>query len=269
MVCHHCGCRYIEFFPNARQENLFIGMIHAFSVLGVPKRVITDNMKSVRIGTDALGHPIFNKEYDEFQQAIGFKTTLCKVAHPYTKGAVERLVEYVKQNFIQARTFFNISDLNRQTLDWCNDKNHKPLRDYDFISAEEHLLEPMSKLPDFNVLIPYIAPIRSISFDGFVSYEGRKFGVPLSYLGHKVRVMRKLQELIIMDLNTGVVIQKHTVDWSKAVELAAGQWNSEYGNQPKELPTAPVKVSLQQLPNPVTGRFDRFKPLNKEEKNNG
>ena len=23
MICHHCGQRYIEFFPNARQENLF------------------------------------------------------------------------------------------------------------------------------------------------------------------------------------------------------------------------------------------------------
>ena len=25
-ICHHCGERYIEFFPNAKQENLFIGM---------------------------------------------------------------------------------------------------------------------------------------------------------------------------------------------------------------------------------------------------
>ena len=26
MVCHHCGQRYVEVFPNAKQENLFIGM---------------------------------------------------------------------------------------------------------------------------------------------------------------------------------------------------------------------------------------------------
>lgn len=43
MMCHHCGARYIEFFPNAKQENLFIGMIHAFLRLGVPKTVLTDN----------------------------------------------------------------------------------------------------------------------------------------------------------------------------------------------------------------------------------
>ena len=30
MICHHCGERYVEFFPDAKQEHLLIGMIHAF-----------------------------------------------------------------------------------------------------------------------------------------------------------------------------------------------------------------------------------------------
>lgn len=47
MICHHCGQCYIEFFPNAKQENLFIGMLHAFKYMGIPKTVLTDNMKSV------------------------------------------------------------------------------------------------------------------------------------------------------------------------------------------------------------------------------
>ena len=34
MVYHHCGQRYIEFFPNAKQESLFIGMLHAFAYMG-------------------------------------------------------------------------------------------------------------------------------------------------------------------------------------------------------------------------------------------
>ena len=40
MICHHCGERYIEFFPNAKQENLFIGMVHAFQCMGVPLSLI-------------------------------------------------------------------------------------------------------------------------------------------------------------------------------------------------------------------------------------
>ena len=65
MVCHHCGKRYIEFFPNARQESLFIGMLHSFAYLGVPETVLTDNMASVSNRRDSNGMPIFNKEYDE------------------------------------------------------------------------------------------------------------------------------------------------------------------------------------------------------------
>ena len=40
MLCYHCGMKYVEFFPNAKQENLFIGMIHAFQYMGIPKKVI-------------------------------------------------------------------------------------------------------------------------------------------------------------------------------------------------------------------------------------
>lgn len=59
MICHHCGQRYVEFFPNAKQENLFIGMIHAFLYMGIPKHILTDNMKSVVIRRDANGRPVW------------------------------------------------------------------------------------------------------------------------------------------------------------------------------------------------------------------
>lgn len=47
MVCHHYSQRYVEFFPNAKREDLFSGMILAFGCMGIPKYVLTDNMKSV------------------------------------------------------------------------------------------------------------------------------------------------------------------------------------------------------------------------------
>lgn len=44
MICHHCGQRFIEFFPNAKQENLFIGMLHGFAYMGIPQFILTDNL---------------------------------------------------------------------------------------------------------------------------------------------------------------------------------------------------------------------------------
>ena len=123
MVCHHCGMMYIEFFPNARQESLFIGMIHAFMYMGVPETVLTDNMKSVVITRDTSGKPIFQKDYEQFMKTVGFKTKLCKPRHPFTKGKVERLVRYAKENFIVGRVFTNITDINFQAKEWCDRKD--------------------------------------------------------------------------------------------------------------------------------------------------
>ena len=108
MICHCCGKRYIEFFPNARQENLFIGMLHAFLYMGIPQYVLTDNMKSVTIGRDSEGHPIWQKDYELFMGNIGFETKLCKPRHPFTKGAVERLIRFVKDNFLPGRIFHTV-----------------------------------------------------------------------------------------------------------------------------------------------------------------
>ena len=234
MVCHHCGFRYVEFFPNARQENLFIGMIHAFSVMGIPKRVLTDNMKSVTLGRDAAGNVIYNHDYDEFQHLLGFRTELCRVAHPFTKGAVERLVRYVKENFMQGREFINVSDLNAQAFRWCMEKNGLLLRERQCIPNEEHAIE-------------------KASFDGFVEYEGRRFGVPCSYTGKKARVMRSGDELMILT-SSGEVLQRYDVDWSKVSKTCPGQW----APMPEELPTAPVKAVVHVSGHRPEGRFSRF-----------
>ena len=138
MICHHCGERYIEFFPNARQENLFIGMIHAFIYMGIPENVLTDNMKSVVIGRDVEGNPLWQKDYETFMKTIGFHTKLCKCRHPFTKGKVERLVRFVKENFIAGRTFGNITDLNCDALIWCNEQNGRYHRAMDCVPAEVH-----------------------------------------------------------------------------------------------------------------------------------
>ena len=108
IVCNQCGQIYVEFFPNAKQECLFIGMLHAFYLMGVPRFVLTDNMKSVVNKRDLEGHPIWNSEYEAFMNDVGFNTKLCKPRHPFTKGKVERLIRYVKDNFLVGRVFQNI-----------------------------------------------------------------------------------------------------------------------------------------------------------------
>lgn len=272
MVCHHCGMRYVEFFPNAKQENLFIGMLHAFSVMGIPEKVLTDNMKSVVIGRDVLSNPIFNHDYNEFQKTFGFNTRLCKVAHPFTKGAVERLVRYVKENFIQGRCFVNLSELNKAALEWCCEKNRIIYKDRDAAAIDVHYTEGCASLTkDMSLLLNYLAPERSISFDGYVNYEGRKFGVPLSYRNKKARVMREGEKLYVMNKDTFEKLSSYVVDWSKTPKSCKGQWNiANITDQPEEHPTMPVTVVMTQVAQPArNSRFARFSICSEEESNYG
>lgn len=251
MACHHCGQRYVEFFPNARQENLFIGMVHAFQYMGIPQFVLTDNMKSVVLRRDMEGHPVWQKDYEAFMKTVGFETRLCKPRHPFTKGKVERLIRFVKDNFLADRVFSNITDLNWQALEWCRRQNSIYHKTIDSVPEQLHMAgcaEHLRELPKTDAVRFYLCPERKISFDGFVNYEGRRFGVPYSYLGATARVSRSGDVLYIYSSDLRTLLVTHDVTWSRRDSFCEGQY--EAPDQPEEHPTMPVRTQILQLPKP-------------------
>lgn len=259
LVCHHCGTCYVEFFPNARQENLFIGMIHAFMAMGVPEHVLTDNMKSVVIRLDLEGRPVWQANYAAFMACAGFGTRLCKPRHPFTKGKVERLIRFVKGNFLARRRFYNATDLNAQALEWCSRQSGRYRRAVDCVPADEHAarcLPAASPLAGTQELALYLCPSRRISFDGFVSFEGRRFGVPYWYPGKTCRVSRDGDWLHIYSEDLSRELAAHPVTWSRRGSFCEDQYADA---QPVELPTAPVATVIAQL-EPPKGKpgFEKF-----------
>lgn len=259
MICHCCGKRYIEFFPNARQENLFIGMIHAFLYMGIPQYVLTDNMRSVVNGRDSEGHPIWQKDYELFMGNIGFETKLCKPRHPFTKGAVERLVRFVKDNFLPGRIFHELTDLNYEAIAWCERQNKVYHKAVDSIPDDKHealCMRHAYKLDNTIELAYYLCPERKISFDGFVNYEGRRFGVPFWYTRKTCRVKRDGYILYIYDDNMTKILTSHNVTWSRKDSYCKDQYTD---NCPEEHPTAPVKIRIQQMePRKYNEGFEKF-----------
>ena len=117
---------------------VLIGMLHAFSALGVPATVLTDNMKSVVVRRDADGRPVWQADYAEFMGVVGFRTRLCRPRHPYTKGKVERLVRFVKGNFLAGRSFTDLDALNREAALWCAEQGGRWRRPAACVPMREH-----------------------------------------------------------------------------------------------------------------------------------
>ena len=258
MICHHCGERYIEFFPNAKQENLFIGMLHAFAYMGIPRYVLTDNMKSVVIRRDSEGKPIWQHDYESFMRTVGFQTKLCKPRHPFTKGKVERLIRFVKDNFIPGRVFREITDLNYEAIRWCNSQNQCYHRSVDCIPEDKHrtyCLLNAGIVAETIEIARYLCPERLISFDGFVNYEGRRFGVPYSYTGRTCRIRRDGYVLHIYSSDLAHELTTHNVTWSRRDSYCEDQYASI---QPEELPTMPVKAIMAQKAVITEDSFSRY-----------
>ena len=129
----------------------------------------------------------------------------------------------------------------------------------DCVPAEEHAakcLPAAAEIERTEELAMYLCPRRRISFDGFVSYEGRRFGVPYWYPGKTCRVSREGEFVHIYADDLSRELAVHPVTWSRKDSFCADQYADV---QPAELPTAPVTTVIAQLEPPKEKPgFDKF-----------
>lgn len=188
MILGASRAKYVEFASRCDLNSLQRCMVNAFSYFGgVPKEVLTDNMKTVVVGRQA-GTPLWNTRFEAFAVDIGFTPKVCRVRSPQTKGKVERLVRYIKDNFLRGRTFEDLSDLNRQVLDWCRSADQKPHGTTGRIPLQELGGEELQPLPQQAVLDKYRWESRIVTRDGMASFDGVRYGVPWQYSGKEVQV---------------------------------------------------------------------------------
>jgi transposase len=114
MVLGFSRMLYVEFTSSMKLPWLIRCHLNAFDFFGGwPSEILYDNMKQVRIGPGEL-NPLFvdfSRHYD-----IAIKTH--RPRRPRTKGKVERMVQYVKENFLNGRSFADFDDLNAQARHW-------------------------------------------------------------------------------------------------------------------------------------------------------
>lgn len=111
---------WVVVVPNERVESLVRALLSAFEHAGgVPLRVVFDRPKTVVVGTDEHGRPIWNETLGQVAIDYGFGIELCAPRSPNQKGSVENLVGFVQRSFFRARRFADVEDdLPRQLLDW-------------------------------------------------------------------------------------------------------------------------------------------------------
>jgi transposase len=218
MVLGYSRMKYVEFTTNMNVETLMKCHMNAFSYFnGIPEQILYDNMKTV-----VLKHsPIeirFNRTFEDFLAYYGIVPKACRPKRPQTKGKVERVVHYLKNNFFQRKHEPTLSALNEAIRTWLDQvanrkpnqtTNEPPIQRFE---QEQKFLQTWGVKP----LFPTCRwETREVSRDCFVSYRGKKYSVPYRYAGQIVKVKETLDHHIgIYDEHE--CIAKHPILTGKA-----------------------------------------------------
>jgi transposase len=112
---------YVEFTVSQTMEHFLGCHERAFAALGVPDKVMVDNMKSAVLRRFTGVDPVFNPRYVDYARHQNFKIKACNVASGNEKGRVESGVGYVKKNFLNGTEFTDFSAVNPAAQIWLNE----------------------------------------------------------------------------------------------------------------------------------------------------
>jgi len=203
MVLSYSRYLYVEFTTRMGVEELIRCHQRAFAYFGGwPRTILYDNMKQVRL---APGE--WNPLFLDFLNHHGITPKTHRVRRPRTKGKVERMVLYLKDNFLLGREFADLPDLQAQGRHWldhtANTRLHSTTqaRPVDLL-AHEHLTA-------LTAVAPYqlcTKSARRVDREGFVRVGRSRYSVPPEYVGARViveqgaeRVAVRLRDTIIAE----------------------------------------------------------------------
>jgi transposase len=206
---------YIEFTISMDMDTFLACHIHAFHFFeGVPKTILYDNLKSVVIGR--IGQEIsFNHRHLDFALHYDFSPQPCNIGKAHEKGKVERMIDYIKGNFMKRGPYENFDHIKLETKNWlrliANKRLHTVTRkvpETSFLQEEQqHLL----KLPAIGYDC-YSPIVVTVTKQCLVIFQTNKYSVPAEYAYQTVIVKATTTELNIYSHNNQIATHRRCYD---------------------------------------------------------
>lgn len=185
MVLGYSRYLYAEFTRSMDVATLIRCHQNAFAFFGGwPRRILYDNMRQVVIGPERI-----NPRFLDFVRHHGFEAKRCRPYRPRTKGKVERSVSYLRDSFLNGRTFDGLDDLNAQGRHWlghvANVRIHGTTQARPCDRLAEEALSVAAELNPYQVTH---STARTVSVEALVRYQTNDYSVPARWVGTRVSV---------------------------------------------------------------------------------
>lgn len=207
--------QYLEFTVSCDLEHFLACHVHAFEALGIPEKILYDNLKTGILGRRPDGSPLLPGRFADFALYYGFTPSYCRPYRPRTKGKVERGVGYVRQNFwvrvgaAVERKELELGGLNGRANEWVGEVANVRVHGTHGEVVSVRYAEEVPYLGKADARPRYDTAYQSTrraGRDGRLSYRGQIYQVPLEHALSEIAVSESLEGVITLRTRAGVVL---------------------------------------------------------------
>lgn len=190
-------------------------------IRGVPDEIVYDQDK-VFLVTENSGDIILTDLFRSYIRDKSFTLHFCRKADPQSKGKVENVVKYVKQNFLYNRPYYNIETLNDEALGWLGRTAN--LMPHSFTqkvphsewAIEQPFLQQYVDIPQRKEAVLY-----TVRKDNTISFKSNLYSLPLgTYAGRGTQVLVTIDnDTLQIASPTGKAICNHRLALGKGLKI--------------------------------------------------
>jgi transposase len=120
MVMSHSRKRYAFIQDHKFNAQEFVAAHDTFRYFGGrTSETVYDQDRVISVCENA-GDIVLTEVFDTYARYAGFSIHLCRGADPQSKGKIERVVWYIKNNYLSCRKYCGISELNSGLMTWLD-----------------------------------------------------------------------------------------------------------------------------------------------------
>jgi hypothetical protein len=221
MVMSHSRKRYAILQDHKFNAKEFVAAHDmAFRYFGGRTNEIVYDQDRVMTVSENAGDLVLTEIFEAYTKYAGFTVHLCRGADPQSKGKIERVVGYIKNNYLSCRKYCGISELNSGLMTWLDRVANAKIHDTTKMIPNHVFIEEIKHLKAVPTLSAAIAPkTAAIRKTNVVHYLQNRYELPRGtyFPGRMAKVEADAQsgKVAFYDVKTEELLASHNISYSK------------------------------------------------------
>lgn len=190
---------------------------------GIPEELVIDQ-DSVMVVSENHGDIVYTQNFGYLIEEMGLKMYVCRKKDPETKGKIENLVGYVKQNFLSTRDFQVLEEAQERLAAWLVRRANGKISQATKRIPAEVIEEERAHLRPLRASIYQKQSIlgreeRVADENALISVNASQYSLPARYRNKTVEIYKTEGRLFVFDRHTGEEIIEHTLSLTPGAKI--------------------------------------------------